>query len=213
MTKPRDSMQGWVANTHWDWFDFLRSRRPAWDEVNFWTPSDYYAFHGVPGSPFFFRLMSPRNAIGGFGYVASFSRLPEYMAWQWFGEGNGADSYSSMKGRLDGIRLQNSLRGRGGQKQIGCIILVNAVFFPEHLWVPQPSDWGRQNLRYKGYNLAEGEGRRLWDQCQDRVGMMPGEETLASVARERMPRYGDPTLVRPRLGQGAFRVVVTDVYD
>src|SRR2546430_11424132 len=25
-------------------------------------------------------------------------------------------------------------------------------------------------------------------------------------------RYGDPHLIRPRLGQGAFRVLVTDIY-
>ena len=131
------------ANTHWDWFSFLRSRRDVWDEVNFWTPSDYYAFHGTSGSPFFFRLMSPRNAIGGFGYVAGFSKLPEYMAWEWFGEGNGADSFAKMKGRLDAIRTQNAMQGRAKQKQIGCIILSSAVFFPEDLWIPQPSDWGR----------------------------------------------------------------------
>jgi putative restriction endonuclease len=28
----------------------------------------------------------------------------------------------------------------------------------------------------------------------------------------RTPRHGEPVLVRPRLGQGAFRVLVTDVY-
>jgi putative restriction endonuclease len=28
-----------------------------------------------------------------------------------------------------------------------------------------------------------------------------------------VPRYGEPTLIRPRLGQGAFRISVTDVYD
>ena len=27
------------------------------------------------------------------------------------------------------------------------------------------------------------------------------------------PRYGSPVLIRPRLGQGAFRVAVTDAYD
>jgi putative restriction endonuclease len=26
------------------------------------------------------------------------------------------------------------------------------------------------------------------------------------------PRYGEPQLIRPRLGQGAFRVLVTDIY-
>lgn len=206
------SIQGWVANTHWDWFNFLRTRRTAWDEVNFWTPSDYYAFHGVPGSPFFFRLMSPRNVIGGFGYVASFSRLPEYMAWEWFGEGNGAESFARMKSRLDGIRVQNALQGRTGQKQIGCIILADVVFFSEDLWIPQPTDWGRQNLRHKRYDLREGEGYRLWNECQARVAFMRGPATTVSMIRESTPRYGDPVLVRPRLGQGAFRVVVTDAY-
>ena len=28
-----------------------------------------------------------------------------------------------------------------------------------------------------------------------------------------VPRYGGPVLVRPRLGQGAFRIGVTDVYE
>jgi hypothetical protein len=30
---------------------------------------------------------------------------------------------------------------------------------------------------------------------------------------QRSSRYGAPTLVRPRLGQGAFRVIVIEVYD
>jgi putative restriction endonuclease len=34
----------------------------------------------------------------------------------------------------------------------------------------------------------------------------------AGVAIE-VPRYGEPVLVRPRLGQGAFRIGVTDVYQ
>src|SRR5712692_8913544 len=117
-----------------------------------------------------------------------------------------------MKSRLDGIGSQNALQGRTGQKQIGCIILADAVFFPEHPWIPQPTDWGRQNLRHKRYDLTQGEGRRLWDECQDRVGLVRTPATTAPVIRESMARYGDPVLVRPRLGQGAFRVVVTDAY-
>jgi putative restriction endonuclease len=38
----------------------------------------------------------------------------------------------------------------------------------------------------------------------------PGRATIAAIED---PRYGDPVPVRPRLGQGAFRVVVTDAYD
>jgi len=43
-------VQGWIANTHSDWFDFL-ARKGVWEEVNFWTPSDYYAFTGPPEHP------------------------------------------------------------------------------------------------------------------------------------------------------------------
>ena len=123
------SMDGWVAVTHSDWFDFLAQQRQR-EEVNFWSPSDYYAFHGAPGSPFFFKLTSPRNAIGGFGYVASFSRLPEWLAWECFGEGNGAATFHDLKARLDRIRDRNKMQGAGGLSQIGCIILVQAVFSP-----------------------------------------------------------------------------------
>ncbi len=135
------------------------------------------------------------------------------MAWEWFGEGNGAESFASMKFRLDGIRSQNALQGRPGQKQIGCIILADAVFFPEHLWLPQPTDWGSQNLRHKRYDLTQGEGRRLWDECQERVDLMRRPSLGSPAVRESIPRYGDPVLVRPRLGQGAFRVLVTDAYQ
>jgi putative restriction endonuclease len=205
-------VQGWVANTHSDWFDFL-ARKRVWEEVNFWTPSDYYAFHGLPGAPFFFRLKSPRNAIGGFGYVASFSRLPDWLAWECFGEGNGASNFTQMKTRLDTIREQNALKGRDGTGQIGCIVLSDAVFFRPDEWVRQPTDWGKQNLRYKGYDLLTGEGLRVWAECRERAETSSEVSSLVERDPVAAERYGTPVLVRPRLGQGAFRVIVTDAYD
>ncbi|MBA3886549.1 MAG: HNH endonuclease, partial [Acidobacteria bacterium] len=56
-------MEGWIAVTHFDWYGFL-SQEPYWDEVNFWSPSDFYAFHGTPGAPYLFKLKAPHNAIG-----------------------------------------------------------------------------------------------------------------------------------------------------
>ena len=203
-------MEGWVAVTHSDWFDFLAQQRTR-EEVNFWSPSDYYAFHGTPGAPFFFKLKAPRNAIGGFGYVASFSRLPEWLAWECFEEGNGARSFEDLKARLDAIRERNELRGAGGLSQIGCIVLVQAVFFPPEQWIPQPTDWAARNLRYKRYDLTTGEGARIWRECQERASTLPVSRG-ALIAREERERYGAPLLVRPRLGQGAFRVAVTDAY-
>jgi putative restriction endonuclease len=203
-------MEGWVAVTHSDWFDFL-AQQPQREEVNFWSPSDYYAFHGTPGAPFFFKLKAPRNAIGGFGYVASFARLPEWLAWECFGEGNGAASLDDLKARLGDIRDRNELRGAGGPPQIGCIVLVQVSFFPPHQWIPQPTDWAARNLRYKRYDLSVGEGARIWRECEARAAVLTSRSSVL-IEREDRPRYGEGILVKPRLGQGAFRVAVTDAY-
>src|SRR5262249_5702215 len=129
------SRSGYIANTDSDWFDFLE-HKGRWDEVNFWNPSDYYAFRGAPGSPFFFRLKAPRNMIGGFGLVSGFARLPEWLAWECYGAANGAATFEEMKKRLDEIRRRTQIAG-GELKQIGCIILASAVFFPSDLWIRQ----------------------------------------------------------------------------
>ena len=203
-------MKGYVANTHPDWFDFL-SRRGEWEEVNFWSPSDYYAFRGDAGAPFFFRLKSPRNAIGGIGIVAGFSKLPEWLAWECFGQGNGAATFEEMQARLSTIRAQNDIRGSGELKQIGCTILSNVVFFSKDSWISQPADWGRQNMRYKAYDLAQGEGLRIWRECQERLTTR--EDLLAEEpAQLSLRRRGTPIMIAPRLGQGAFRVAVTEAY-
>ena len=72
-------MDGYVAVTHSRWFGYLEPRR-LWTEVNFRRPSAYHAYNGSPGSPFFFKLKAPQNAIGGMGWVAGFSRLPDGRA-------------------------------------------------------------------------------------------------------------------------------------
>ena len=212
---PVNKMIGWVQSTHPDWFDFLR-QRTVWEEVNFWSPSDYFAFHAEPGVPFFFRLKAPRNAIGGFGLFTRFARLPDWLAWEFFGIANGAASFAQLQSRLGSLRGQNRLQGRtpGGERQIGCIILSSAVFFPESMWVDQPKDWGPQNLRPKRYDIRVGEGLRLWEECSARARLLESRELgEPALARETAPRFGEPVLVAPRLGQGAFRVAVTDAYQ
>jgi putative restriction endonuclease len=119
-----------------------------------------------------------------------------------------------MQARLNAIREQNQIAVGRDLKQIGCIILGSAVFFPENLWVRQPSDWGRQNLRYKGYDLTQGEGLRIWRECQERAPGI-GADLLGEIPVSDLtgPRWGAPTLVIPRRGQGTFRVAVTEAYD
>jgi len=207
-------MEGWVAVTHNGWFDFLSKKR-TWEEVNFWTPSDHYAFHGTPGAPFLFKLKSPSNAIGGFGFFSRFDRLPEWLAWECFREGNGSKTLEDMQARLGDIRERNRMAARTGLSQIGCILLADAVFFPPDMWIPQPSDWPPQNLRSKRYDLTVGEGQRVWQQCLERAATLKALDGWAAASpllvRE-SERFGEPVLVRPRLGQGTFRVAVTGAY-
>ena len=102
--------RGFVANTNYYWYSLLR-QHGRWDEVNFWNPSDHYAFRGEPGSPLFFRLKGPRNAIGGFGYFSRFFRLPEWLAWDTFQDANGAPSLQTLTGALRNIRIKNRCPG------------------------------------------------------------------------------------------------------
>ena len=77
-----------------------------------------------------------------------------------------------MQSRLGDIRERNHMVERSGVSQIGCILLAEAMFFPPELWIRQPSDWPKQNLRSKRYDLTAGEGQRVWQQCLERAAML-----------------------------------------
>jgi putative restriction endonuclease len=214
-------VEGWIAPTDRDWYSYLRDTGP-YEEVNFWTPSDYFGFRGTPGAPFLFKLKAaksrtsrlPHNVIAGFGIVSRFAKLEDWLAWECFGSGNGAPDFGRMKARIDDYRIRNGLQGGAGVPRIGCIVLSDAVFFPPELCIPQPTNWPAQNLRPMKYDLSGGEGRRVWEACQANLSAYEVNVATDLVARvrEAIPRYGEPVLVRPRIGQGVFRIAVTDAY-
>lgn len=204
-------MQGRIAPTDCDWFQHL-ARETYWDEVNFWKPSATRGFGAAPGTPFFFKLKSPYNAIAGFGQVARFDRLPELLAWDCFGEANGAGSYAGMRRQIQRIRDRNKIQDAGGVPQIGCILLRHAVFFPREQWIRQPADWPARNLIDKIYDLSHGEGQRIWRACLENAIELGVSPDLADGEADG-PRFGTLQLVAPRLGQGTFRVAVTEAYD
>ncbi len=197
----------WVVNTDLDWFDFLASQ-PGIDEVNFWQPSGASNFAAVqPGELFLFRLKSPRNAIGGYGVFSHASRLPISLAWEAFGIKNGAPSYEEMRNRVG--RLRDRAEPPKGDYIIGARIVVEPVFLPPELWIPQPESWARSIVVGKTYSTDEAEGLRLWERVVD--AGQTATRTITGLA-EPQRRYGEPTLIIPRLGQGAFRIAVTDAY-
>ena len=201
-------MQGTIAVTDYGWFNFLNDRRLP--EVNFWTPSDRHVFNAPQFSPFFFKLKAPHNAVCGFGYFARWASLPDWLAWDCFGEGNGSQSLAEMRARIGAIRTRIRYAEAGTLNNIGCIVIVEPTFFDPSEWVPQPADWHPRIVSYKTYDLTQGEGRQLWEACRERATSGAAALVNRQIKQER--RYGTPYLLAPRLGQGAFRVAVTDAY-
>ena len=208
-------MRGFVGNTDHDWFTFLRERQPL-EEVNFWQPSGRDAFRALqPGEPFFFRLKRPHYAIGGFGLFARHEVVSAKLAWEAFGERNGAPDFPSMCERIERYRHgepPDALK----QYRIGCLMISQPVFFDEADWVAEPAGFSRNIVRGAGYDVASGEGQRIFEACLERVRAhrvpIAAEQAAQWAAVVDGPRYGAAQLIRPRLGQGTFRVAVTQAY-
>jgi len=199
------SLRGYIANTDYDWYQFL-SDQPQLDEVNFWQPSGGRVFRAVPtGSPFFFKLKSPHYKIAGFGYFARHSVEPAWYAWEAFGAANGAPDFATMRERIE--RLRRAPSDRSGAYNIGCIMIAQPTFFKIGEWIDQPKDFHRAIQQGATYDLTEGEGKRIWEEC-----LLRARGKDVGPAQAAASRFGAPTLVMPRLGQGIFRIGVTDAY-
>src|SRR5215471_2032011 len=88
-----------VAVTDDDWFEMLR-RQPNLNEVNFWAPSAATFRALQPGELFLFKPHAPRNVSVGGGIFAYANALPCSLAWEAFGEANGAHSAKEMRERI-----------------------------------------------------------------------------------------------------------------
>src|SRR5438552_10144476 len=161
-------MIGTIAITDDGWYRFL-AERPDVIELNFWTPSARRSFLAPQFSPFLFKLRAPHNAICGFAYFAQFSRLPDWLAWESFGVGNGCASFEEMQSRIAAIRSRIRYDQATGSDEIGCIQLVSPIFFPPGAWIPQPTDWQPRTQTPVRYELSAGEGRRVWEACLAQV--------------------------------------------
>jgi putative restriction endonuclease len=193
----------YVGITDYDWFRFL-SLLPEIDEVNFWQPGGRTNFQALrPGELFLFKLHAPRNFIVGGGVFARADILPSSLAWEAFGASNGAPSLVAMRRRIAFYRgIPDDPRQ---DHSIGCRVLTQPFFLNESQWIPVPSSWSRHIQQGRTYDADQGDGRLLWEAVMDR-------STLQQEPATASPRHGSPILIRPRLGQGAFRVSVTSVY-
>jgi len=209
VTFAQEPNRTWVGVTDADWFGFL-SAIPDLDEVNFWMPRGSRTFRALEvGEPFLFKLHSPQDFIVGGGFFRHFTALPVSLAWEAFGTKNGAPDYATMRRRI--ARYRKEQDSKNEDYTVGCILLTTPFFFPRQAWIPVPSSWAKNIVQGKTYPVSGAEGAALWAAVKERVDVTRAWES-AEVAEE-SAMFGDPVLVRPRLGQGTFRLLITDNFD
>ncbi|MDH4219303.1 MAG: HNH endonuclease [Candidatus Aminicenantes bacterium] len=201
-------MNFFIGITDQAWFDYLSSL-PSPDEVNFWQPSGRNTFRALqPGELFLFKLHSPNDYIVGGGFFVHSTLLPISLAWEAFQEKNGANSLLEMRQRIAKYRRTEDLVE---DFTIGCILLEQPFFLDESEWIPIP-EWSPNIVRGKRVEMDSEEGKYLWSKLQLLLSKRQLTQEPDLRTEEERTRYGKETLIRPRLGQGSFRILVTDAY-
>jgi putative restriction endonuclease len=194
-----------VGVTHKPWFDYLAGEAPA--EVNFWQPSGSGEFRALrPGDLFLFKLKAPWNAIAGGGVFEHASLAPLSLAWEAFGTANGSATLADMRAVIARLKRSRPL-GEREDPTIGCRILTQPFFWPPERWMPAPADFSTNTVVGKGYSAEDSKGLALWRAVQERLAVTPRAPGTSTG-----DRFGVPVLMQRRLGQGAFRMSVTDGY-
>lgn len=204
-------MNFYLGVTDNDWYNHLQAINP--DDINFWKPGGNVNFKALkPGEPFLFKLKSPANAIGGVGFFTKFSFLPLNMAWDVFRERNGCASYKDFEKKIYAYRASRFITE--SNPIIGCVVLTNPIFFSEEDWIPLP-DWSSNNPQGKGFSMNTPEGLQIWKRVETLINLrIESQQSKANqfTLNEEPARYGFG-LSKIRIGQGAFRVLVTDAYN
>lgn len=155
------------------------------------------------------KLKSPINKIAGIGFFSSHSILPIEFAWEVFPKRNGVDNYHAFFSIIKSYRRHpNSIEKN---PNIGCIILTNPIFFNEADWLSIPSNWLKNIVQGKTYSYDDKIGKEYWERVKQIIMKYSINQMEDSVA-DNIPLYGH-YLTNVRLGQGAFRVIVTDAYS
>jgi len=209
-------MNYYVGVTDYNWFDYLR-QEPR-EDVNFWKPlGGGTRFGAVPaGAPFLLKLKKPHHCIAGIAYFTNQIDLPISMAWDMFGPRNGYGDYHEF---AQAIRKYRAASGKPAEPNplISCLVLTEPIFFRKPDWIPAPESWGNSIVTGKVYNTQEAVGSQLWaavsaTQFRYRQNAFTRELATDSLALESPGIYRE-ALTKVRVGQGAFRALVTQAYE
>ncbi|RMH03173.1 MAG: HNH endonuclease [Planctomycetota bacterium] len=209
-----------IAVTDQGWFEFLarRARQAggALDEVNFWRPlSDRPIARLEPGTPVFFRLKAPRNAIAGYGFFAAFVSHRIELAWELFGVGNGAPDPVAFLERIGRYRRLDLVGDLDAPRApLACMVLRDAVFWPPERWLP----WGEE----QGWQRHIVSGKRERDPVRASRLLAEIQKDALDAPPELAPEPFHPlpaderelvlARARRRVGQGTFRSRLLEAY-
>jgi putative restriction endonuclease len=207
-------MKFYLGVTDNKWYKYLSKISP--EDINFWQPGGTVNFKILqPGAPFLFKLKSPLNAIGGIGFFSSHTFLPISIAWDTFRNRNGCNTYDEFRTMILNYRSDKN----NHNPTIGCIVLTNPIFFDQKDWIETPSDWGKSIVQGKSYDTENTIGKYIWNKVEILLekylvldSIDEGKSQLI-LEEPSSPLYGTSILTKVRLGQGAFRILVTDAYS
>lgn len=207
-------MKFYLGVTDNNWYNYLSKINP--EDINFWQPGGSVNFKVlVSGAPFLFKLKSPLNAVGGIGFFSSHTFLPISIAWDTFKNRNGCETFDEFSRMI----LAHRADKKNINPTIGCIVLTNPIFFKKEDWIETPADWGKSIVQGKSYNSEDEIGKSIWLKIEK---LLEKYLYLSSIDEDKnqfileepsSPMYGNSILTKVRLGQGAFRVLVTDGYS
>lgn len=195
-------MQMYVGITDYYWYEFLKEKNQR--EVNFWKPGTQPFKALNENDIFLFKLHAPQNYIVGGGFFVKYSLLPTYLAWGAFGEKNGTNSLNELNEVIYKYRIKNNIEEKN--PQIGCIILTDVFYFDEQDWIQAPISFSKNIVQGKRYYTNDEEGMRLYQEVQERL-------KSSNESRENGAKRYTESMTKHRIGQGAFRVIVTDAYN
>lgn len=209
-------MRFYVGVTDGDWFKFLRKLNPPPEDIDFWQPSSRQPAILKRGEPFLFKLHAPYNKIAGLGFFSTFTVLPLGTVWEAFRERNGAASLHQLAQKI--AHYQGLHNGFNPLTLVtGCNILTDPIFFTDNEMIDVPLDWQSNIVRGKYYSTDTIVGAKLWDEVRQRLERrnfylrQPDQEMESAMSTFVEPQYVE-VMSKVRLGQSAFRFMVTEAY-
>jgi putative restriction endonuclease len=141
--------------------------------------------------------------------------VPIQLAWDALGERNGSLTMAEM---LSAIRKYRTDQVVTPQTRIGCRVLTAPVFFEEGDWFDVPASWSTNIVTGKVYTTDTADGSYIWEELHKRTStntLFNRDQKYFNDGFFETPqaRYGEAVLVKPRLGQGGFRIKIAEAYN